>query len=123
MRARMSPFATERNDAQGPPACRAFQMATTCWASTSAFRLASARLASAAARAAARSVPALGGLGQTTRDRAAADVLPLPLFFDPGGGGVGWRRAITGFGSTYVTSGEYQCSRLIETRIGIKRGV
>ena len=46
----------------------------------------------------------------------------LYLFFDPGGGGVGWRRAITGFGSTYVTSGEYQCSRLIETRIGIKRG-
>jgi hypothetical protein len=45
------------------------------------------------------------------------------LYFDPGGGGVGWRRAITGFGSTYVTSGEYQCSRLIETRIGIKRGV
>jgi hypothetical protein len=47
----------------------------------------------------------------------------LYLYFDPGGGGVGWRRAITGFGSTYVTSGEYQCSRLIETRIGIKRGV
>jgi hypothetical protein len=24
----------------------------------------------------------------------------LYLYFDPGGGGVGWRRAITGFGST-----------------------
>jgi hypothetical protein len=47
----------------------------------------------------------------------------LYLYFDAGGGGVGWRTAITGFGSTYVTSGEYQCSRLIETRIGIKRGV
>jgi len=28
----------------------------------------------------------------------------------------------SGFGTTYVTSGEYQCSRFIETRIGIKRG-
>jgi hypothetical protein len=28
----------------------------------------------------------------------------------------------SGFGTTYVASGEYQCSRFIETRIGIKRG-
>ena len=28
----------------------------------------------------------------------------------------------SGFGTTYVTSGEYQRSRFIETRIGIKRG-
>ena len=26
------------------------------------------------------------------------------------------------FGTTYVTSGEYQCSRFIKTRIGIKHG-
>jgi hypothetical protein len=54
---------------------------------------------------------------------APQGMFSIYLFSDAGGGGVGWRRAITGFGSTYVTSGEYQCSRLIKTRIGTKRGV
>jgi hypothetical protein len=73
------------------------------------------------AEAVASLLRSLCGLGQTPAIEPQR-MSSLYLYFDPGGG-VGWRRAITGFGSTYVTSGEYQCSRLIETRIGIKRGV
>jgi hypothetical protein len=68
------------NHSARPPACLAFQTPTISLRIRDRLALSPARLASAAACAAARSRSCARRLGQTTRDRAAADVLPLPIF-------------------------------------------